>query len=302
MSNAPFTGHIDFALSEREINVCVVCCRRRDDPQTQHRSRSWRYVEVTPAGRYPIHGLVGVCCGDEEFPNKKKIVADWRQKAPDFIRLFRDLPIQLVARGRCDDKALAQAIRDVFAKVPSPSRKKVIDYVLSSDHSSTTGKGMRFEALDRWPKMGIYTGMNMDCGHAIRLRASHVKRATNESLLVIIAHELAHTEQNADNLRLREEESELDVESRLRSWGFDVQAAKKETGNQLLSQVNEIIRLAKLMRERVRSSDLPSDDSLFTEIAEAKKVDKMLSQFLYRWGHYEAAQRRLAEIDRSKGV
>ena len=76
---------------------------------------------------------------------------------------------------------------------------------------------MRFEALGRWPGMGRTVGMNMDCGHVIRLRASFVRQANNHALIEVIAHELAHTEQKAEELCFdSSDECERDVEERLR--------------------------------------------------------------------------------------
>jgi len=95
-------------------------------------------------------------------------------------------------------------------------------------------------------------------------------------------------------IKLTIEESELDVEARLQSWGFDVQDAQKAIGKELLSQVNEVIRLAKLLKNNVSSSELlPSGNSLLDEIANANKVQKILSKALYRWSHYNAARRRV---------
>jgi len=71
MSKALFSGHIDFALSENEINVCFVCRRAPRDPQSQHHSRWWRYVSVTPAGRYPIRGLVAYAAAMRKNPEKR---------------------------------------------------------------------------------------------------------------------------------------------------------------------------------------------------------------------------------------
>ncbi len=81
---------------------------------------------------------------------------------------------------------------------------------------------MRFEALGRWPGMGDASGMNMDGGHAIRLRASYVRSSGMQELTKRIAHELAHTEQKALGLRFESDnECERDAEERVKSWGFD---------------------------------------------------------------------------------
>jgi len=208
-------------------------------------------------------------CADKP---EEEIIANWRQTAPPFIPIFADLPIQLVVRGRCDDAALAQAIRDTFDRIPAPSRRKIVEYVCSHDGVSTTGKGMRFEALGRWPGMGNYDGMNMDWGHVIRLRASYVRRADTEDLAQTIAHELAHTEQKAEDVYFDlDDECERDVEERLKSWGFD-SGTTEDHERTLRNTYDMIIELAERGKSAILSGKTPSGNYAAEAICEAEKA------------------------------
>jgi hypothetical protein len=244
---------------------------------------------VTPAGPNPVGGLVGVCssCGWRQVEKAEgEIVAKWRQTAPPFIQIIPGVPIQLVVRERCDDTALAQAIRDTLGKVPLPSRQKIIDYVLS-DETYTTGKGMRFEALGRWPGMRTCQGMNMDRGHAIRLRASYVKQASVESLIGTIAHELAHTEQWAEGRFFEsDDECERDVEARLRTWGFEDGSTENEK-QELLFEIDQVIKYAKAMKRKVASSGLPSGNYAAEALSEATRASNMMMRSWCRWSGRE---------------
>ncbi len=282
MSSKSISGHIDFALDSDEIMLCVRC------GEVPNETCLGRWYDsamlVTPAGRYPVGGLVGVCssCGWSGRVRKREILATWRKTAPPFIQVVPGVPVQLVARGCCDDSALAQLIRDTFEKVPPPSRQKIIDYVMS-DEGYATGKGMRFEALGRWPGMRACQGMNLDRGHAIRLRASYVKRASIESLVSTVAHELAHSEQWADGLFFEyEDECERDVEARLRAWGFDDGATETDR-HDLLFEIDQVIKYAKRMKKKVACMGLPSGNFAAEAVAEATRASNMLIRSCCRW-------------------
>lgn len=284
MSSKSISGHIDFALDSDEIKVCVRCGEVPKESSLFGMRWSNNEIEVSPAIPQPVGGLVGMCysCGGWRELDEGEINTNWQKTAPAFIQVIPGLPIQLVVRGTCDDSGLADAIRDTFEKVLPPSRQKIIDYVLS-DHAYTTGKGMRFEALGRWPGMGNCQGMNMDRGHAIRLRASYVKRASIESLVGTVAHELAHTEQWADGLVFEsEDECERDVEARLRAWGFKEGATvlDKEC---LLFEIDQIIKYAKAMKKKVARLGLPSGNFAAEALAEAGRASNMLIRSCCRW-------------------
>jgi hypothetical protein len=177
---------------------------------------------------------------------------------------------------------LAQAIRDTFEKVPPLSRQKIIDYVVS-DEGYSTGRGMRFEALGRWPGMGNCQGMNLDRGHAIRLRATFVRKAASESLVGTIAHELAHTEQWAEELIFEsDDECERDVEARLRAWGFDEGTTESER-QELLFEIDQVIKYAKRMKRKVVRSGLPSGNYAAEAISEATRASNMMIRSCCRW-------------------
>jgi hypothetical protein len=206
----------------------------------------------------------------------------WRQTAPPFIQIIPGLPVQLVVRGCCDDSALAHVIRGTFDKLPEPSRRKITEYVLS-DHTYVTGQGMRFEALGRWPGMGSCQGMNLDRGHAIRLRASYVKQASIESLVGTVAHELAHTEQWAEGLFFEsDDECERDVEARLRAWGLDNGATESDR-QELLFEIDQIIKYAEEMKRKVACMGLPSGNFAAEALAEATRARNTMIRACCRW-------------------
>ncbi|MHB0958242.1 MAG: hypothetical protein ACYC0X_12250 [Pirellulaceae bacterium] len=260
------SGHIDFALVENEVKCCVVC------DEIPHDDRWWDHPRVTLGRLHPIGGLVGICerCGYSV--RKKPLLAKWRKTAPPFIRIVAGAPILLVVRGSCDDKALATAIRETFDRVPMPSRKKIMEYVCTDERHSTTGKGLRFEAIGRWPGMSDATGMNMDSGHAIRLRASFVRTSDVQELATVIAHELAHTEQKAEGLHFEiDNECERDVEKRLKSWGFD-NGTTEDDERTLRDMFDSIIRLAEKRKATIHSGMFPSGNCAADAIRQAKKA------------------------------
>jgi hypothetical protein len=260
-------GHIDFALHCYELKRCAVC--------GQPSKAWWNDYKVTPRGRNAIRGLIGVCVECHMFRryrNNFKVIAKWRENAPTLIDIIPRTPIQLGVRKRCNDKALAQLIRSTLEdKVPARSRKKILDYVLSHEQYTTTGKGMRFEALGQWPGIGHAWGMCMDWGHAIRLRASHVRQSSPEEVVQTIAHELAHTEQRAEERKFDSEDGcERDVEERLRRWG--VMADSEYRRNSMVQQLNEVIEAAnhikaKILREKVPSGNFAAAAARQADIA-----------------------------------
>ena len=186
-------------------------------------------------------------------------------------------------RGCCDDEALAQAIRDTFDRIPERSRRKIVDYVCSNRGFLKSPSGLRFEALGRWPGMGNCIGMNMDGGHAIRLRASFVRSASAEQLVEVIAHELAHTEQHAEE-RLFDlsDECERDVEERLRTWGFENGSTEADRTS-LDDTFDEIIRKAHEGKASIREQELPSANFAADAICEAHKAVSVLIRASERW-------------------
>jgi hypothetical protein len=272
------TGHIDFALKPKEIRQCVACGKV---------AGTWAdYPSVTPAGRYTIQGLVGICKECEYSYDReerwREIVKNWRSAAPPFIQLWPRTRMQLVARGRCEDEALAQVIKETLAKVPQRSRQKIVDYVHTDYAYSTTGMGMRFEALDRWPGMGEVVGCNMDWGHAIRLRASHCRRG-GDGLVTTIAHELAHTEQRAEGKRFEtEDECERDVEARLQTWGFPC-GATAEDRSTMQGILDDVIREATWLRESVQRWKLPSSNYVTVAIRQVERAVACLDRAGARW-------------------
>lgn len=277
--------HIDFAVASNEIKYCVVC------GEVPPEGGWWDHVRVTPAGPHPVGGLVGLCsrCRTYEFyrlgPKKltDRICSRWRKTAPPFIPIVPNAPIQLVVRGCCNDEALAVTIRDTLDRVPVRSRQKIMDYVLTENSCFRTGKGMRFESLGRWPGMGECVGMNMDGGHAIRLRASFVRKADVQDLTSTIAHELAHTEQKAEGLMFDwDNECERDVEERLKRWGFDGSAT--ESGKKtMLESFDSIIRLAKKGKAAIYHTKLPSGNYAAEAIRQAEKAETAVIRACERW-------------------
>jgi hypothetical protein len=160
-----------------------------------------------------------------------------------------------------------------------------MEYVLTAGHS-TTGIGMRFEALGRWPGIGTCLGMNMDRGHAIRLRASHVKEASSERLVGTVAHELAHTEQWAEGKYLKfkgEDACERDVEKRLRAWGFDAGGTKFDR-QELLWEKDQIIKYATDLKATVEGRrSLPSGNFVAEALSEVTRARNMMSRSIDRW-------------------
>jgi len=277
-------SHIDFALYSAEVKICVLCGKAPTQSSCHGFLWNDRSVEVTPAGRYPVGGLVGICssCG-RRGAKKREILAKWRQTAPRLIQIIPGMPVRLVARGYCDDARLIQVIRDTFEKIPEKSRRKILEYVVSGGYS-VTGKGMRFEALGRWPRMGTCQGMNMDRGHAIRLRASYVNNAPIESLVGTIAHELAHTEQHAEDIYFEfADDCERDVEARLREWGFDAGGTDAHR-QKLLDEVDQIHKFAKEMKAAIKKQKhLPSGNFVAAALSEASRARNMMIRSIDRW-------------------
>jgi hypothetical protein len=149
-------------------------------------------------------------------------------------------------RGCYDDATLAALIRDTIeTRLPAPSRKKIMEYVCDSHKGTTTGKGMRFEALSRWPKMGTCAGMNLDRGHAIRLKAPYLKKASPEEITEVI-----NSEQHAEGIRFAgSNECGLDVEERLLTWGFHGSDTECER-SELIRFYDEIIRCAEKLQSK----------------------------------------------------
>lgn len=279
-------NHIDFALNSNEIEVCVLCGKA---PTPSSWSGSLWYdggMTVVPGGRYPIGGLVGVCSSCGYRSQKRDILAKWRQTAPRFIQIFPGTAIRLVARECCDDASLAQVIRETFEAIPVSSRRKIMEYVTTSDDYSVTGKGMRFEALGRWPSMGDCLAMNMDYGHAIRFRASYVKSALDDrrNLVGTIAHELAHTEQCADNKYFDfSDDCEKDVEERLRAWGFEP-GVTEDIKQQLLSEVDLILKFASVAKDEITAQrTLPSGNFAAAALSEATRATNAVMRLSDRW-------------------
>lgn len=270
-------GHIDFASFADEVKCCARC--RQVFSTSRGTSKMWCIVLVTPRGPFAIGGLIGVCidCLSNLEPryNEKAIIrmvkANWRRTAPKFIQLIPRRPIQLVVRGHYDDAALARLIREtIFQVLPAASRRKIIEYVCDTNQSTATGKGMRFEALRRWPGKGVCAGMNMDQGHAIRLHAPTLRKLTRESISEVIAHELAHTEQYAEKLPfINQNARELDVEERLQRWGVKQRDFRHER-RLLTSQCNTIIQFAEDAKAIIETGKAPSGNF-------AAETDRQLS-------------------------
>jgi hypothetical protein len=278
------SGHIDFAVSQDEIKVCARCGRMPD-----LRDVRWDdFPRFTRAGRYPLGGLVGICSSCGYFMFRAEVQRRWRETAPACIQLVPGMPVQLVVRRACDDKALAQFIRETIEKVPASSWNKILGYVMSGQPWSVTGKGMRFEALGRWPGMGDCAGMNMDRGHVIRLRASYVRDSLNEareSLSEVILHELAHTEQRADGRSFESsDQCERDVEERLHVWGIDsVEQGKKAQKAALLDHLGAIVELAETAQAKVRQGKLPSGNYALKAANEAERACNYIDRASRSW-------------------
>jgi hypothetical protein len=158
-----------------------------------------------------------------------------------------------------------------------------MEYVLT-DGTSVTGKGMRFEALGRWPGMRTCVGMNMDQGHAIRLRASYVNTASHSSLLGTIVHELAHTEQWAEGRHILDnDECERDVEARLRAWGLE-EGCTEFDRQALLDSMDQIIKYAEKLKRTIKKQEhLPSGSFATAAFSEAERVLKVMTRLADRW-------------------
>jgi predicted Zn-dependent protease with MMP-like domain len=285
------TQHLDFALLDQEVKICAIC--------KQARSNEVGTEKVTPGGIHSVGGYIAFCpdCwghdhywldGDDRTNAKREqLIAQWRPTAPPCIQVIKGKPVQLIVRGKCDDQKLADVIESTFGKVPDESRKKIMDYLLSLHSFTVTGVGMRFEALGRWPGMGATVGMNMDRGHAIRLRASYVNECMRhediDDLIHTIAHELAHTEQMADDKSFEtDDECERDVESRLLDWGFGsgLSMEKRET---MLAHIDLVIREAKSARKEVTKCSPPSGNYLNDAISQAERAVNNIRRATDRW-------------------
>lgn len=279
--------HLDYALLGDEITICAGCGSELLRGQNRYGS-----VAVTPAGRYAVGGMIGLCseCGYSKWGNRetqKATIKKWRETAPQCIQLLRGKPVQLVVRGKCNDLDLAKAILTTFEKVPDQSRTKILDYVLSHEECTVTRKGMRFEALSRWPGIHLAAGMNLDRGHAIRLRASYVRdcmrRDDMADLILTIAHELGHTEQEAEGKSFEnDDESERDVEARLLSWGFH-SGQTTESRESLLAQFDSIIRLAKNAKKDVANCNPPSSNFRNAALSQADRAMNDIIRAVDRW-------------------
>ena len=131
--------------------------------------------------------------------------------------------------------------------------------------------------------MGFATGMNMDNGHAIRLRASSVTGSDVQELGTTIAHELAHTEQKAEGLHFESgDECERDVEERLKSWGFD-NGTTKDDERTLRDTFDSIIRLARKGRAAIYDGKSPSRNFAADAIRQADRAVEAVIKASKRW-------------------
>ena len=246
-------AHLDFAAFPHESQICVWCGTTPERIHDQFR--------VTHDVVHPLDGYVTLCdsCAWRDFATpttrNRKIENRWRTTAPLLIPIVPDAPIYLVVRKKCDDIMLADAIKEVFARLPRKIRNKIVSYTMADPLWFL--RGLRFECLGRWAGISDAAGMNMENGHVIRLRASFVKTATPDALLTTIAHELGHTEQCAEDLTFRtQNECELDVERRIAEWGFgNEDGTAKESA---VDHLDAIVRRAREVKKAIQNCHCPS--------------------------------------------
>jgi hypothetical protein len=131
--------------------------------------------------------------------------------------------------------------------------------------------------------MGTCIGMNLDQGHAIRFPVSYVRRASPKSLIGTIAHELAHTEQKAEGVRFEwADNCEVDVEERLRTWGFD-NGATEEDRRVLLGKLDEVIEWAGELKWEVGRQGLPSGNFAAYTLRDVTTASHLIVSSYLNW-------------------
>ena len=140
--------------------------------------------------------------------------------------LRRD-PIDVFRYGYTDDQRVANALKQVWDKIPYRHRRRMREYLRDDDRSREDGqtpvawRQLRIETLPRWPNWGRGAiGLNMAKGHVIRLGAMAAKRMSQKSLAALVAHELAHTYQYARPSDRACEDIEADAQDIAGRWGF----------------------------------------------------------------------------------
>jgi hypothetical protein len=179
-----------------------------------------------PGPRFVMDGYVTVCdrCLPytiQDHKSKSEWPGVWIEEP-----LRRD-PIGVFQYGYANDQRVANALEQVWKKVPYRNRRQMREYLQDDDRSREDGENtvawrrLRIETLPRWPNWGQgVIGLNMARGHVIRLSATAVKRMSQRSLAALVAHELAHTFQRARGSARTGESREAEAQEIAGRWGF----------------------------------------------------------------------------------
>jgi len=142
------------------------------------------------------------------------------------------MPIEIVEYDFVDDARVVDAVRIVVGGMPLSDKRRIKKYLKSENRRSKSfppiSPGMlRIDTLRSWPTRGRAIGMNSDLGHVIRLHARTVNDFSNDAVVALLGHELAHTYQWAtgsepDSSSAKgEAKYEQEADEIAVSWGCD---------------------------------------------------------------------------------
>ncbi len=136
-------------------------------------------------------------------------------------------PIDVFVYGYANDFKVADALKQVWGKIPYRHRQLMRVYLRDDDRAREDGQTpvawqrLRIETLPAWSNWGRgWLGCNMAKGHVIRLWATAVKRMNQKSLAALLAHELAHTYQRAQGSAKAGKSREAEAQGIAARWGF----------------------------------------------------------------------------------
>jgi hypothetical protein len=188
---------------------------------------------IYPGPQFVMDGYVALC--DE----CQWVVRDHREPSRGHgiasLRPIRGCPIEILAYGYADDLRVADAVSQVWQRIPHLERRRIRVF-LADDVREADDDGqppvalgrLRIETLPLWPVWGRgLLGSNMACGHVIRVWATAARYMNQPALAALFAHEMAHTYQHATGTIPVSQDA------------FDVAARKKVKG-QMEAEAQEI--------------------------------------------------------------